>query len=101
MDANAPAGEPLAATHLLVGGAERELFGAEMDAALLARIAADTGGRFYRAAEAQALADALPATRAEGVVVERLALWNLPAVFLALLALLGFEWVYRRRRGLP
>jgi hypothetical protein len=33
-------------------------------------------------------------------VVQRLDLWDMPVVFLALLLLVGAEWGYRRARGL-
>jgi hypothetical protein len=33
-------------------------------------------------------------------VVEERDLWDMPAIFLLLLILMGSEWGYRRRRGL-
>jgi hypothetical protein len=33
-------------------------------------------------------------------VVQRLDLWDMPIVFVVLLALAGGEWAYRRSRGL-
>ena len=86
--------------HLPVGLVTPDYYGAEMHPEILERIAAHTGGRFYRADGADALADALPVSRSGASVQEHLPLWDMPAIFLALMGLLGFEWLYRRWRGL-
>ncbi|MDX1434806.1 MAG: hypothetical protein R3286_20365 [Gammaproteobacteria bacterium] len=101
-----PAGEGSSAapataqTFLQVGAMQREYYRAEMREPQLRRIAEATGGRFFTSAELGTLARDIPSGGTGTEVVERLALWNLPAALLALLALVCAEWVYRRMRGL-
>ena len=85
---------------LAVGMLTPDYYGAEMREGILKRIAGETGGRFYRAHEVGALADELALSTSGASVQERLALWDMPVVFLLLIALLGLEWLYRRWRGL-
>jgi uncharacterized membrane protein len=86
--------------HLAVGSVVPDHYGAEMREATLARIAEETGGRFYHANDVAALADEMPLSRSGVSVQERLALWDMPVIFLLLIVMLGFEWLYRRWRGL-
>ena len=88
------------AVSLPVGVVIPDHYRAELGESLLKRIAESTGGRYLRAADASSLADTLPVSRSGSSVQQRLALWDMPIVFLALLALVGFEWLYRRLRGL-
>jgi hypothetical protein len=46
------------------------------------------------------LAEQMPVSKSGASVQERLPLWDMPAVFLLVILLLGFEWLYRRWRGL-
>jgi uncharacterized membrane protein len=80
--------------------ADSEYFDAAMRAPLLKRIAEETGGRFYTAANVAALPDAISYSGRGVTVVEERDLWDMPAVLLLLLALTGGEWAYRRRQGL-
>jgi hypothetical protein len=80
--------------------ADSEYFDAAMRAPLLKRIAEETGGRFYTAANVAALPDAISYSGRGVTVVEERDLWDMPAVLLLLVALTGGEWAYRRRRGL-
>lgn len=91
------AAEPVA---IDVAESRDEYFGAAMRAPLLRRLAAESGGRFYTPATVGALPDDLRYTESGVSVTERRELWDMPAVFLALGALLAGEWAYRRRRGL-
>jgi hypothetical protein len=77
-----------------------ESFGAEQRAALLKRIAEETGGRYYTPAQAADVANDLVYSNSGNTVVQRLDLWDMPIVFVVLLALAGGEWAYRRARGL-
>jgi len=86
--------------HLPVGIVVPDHYGAEMREEILTRIADETGGRFYRADDVAALADEMPLSRSGVSVQERLALWDMPVIFLLLVVMLGFEWLYRRWRGL-
>jgi hypothetical protein len=102
MTVEARSGETRAAgkMHLPVGMVTPDHYRAEMREGILKQIADDTGGRFYRADEVDALAAEIPLSKSGASVQERLPLWDMPAVFLLLIMLLGFEWLYRRWRGL-
>jgi hypothetical protein len=77
-----------------------EFFGSQMRAPLLRRIADETGGRFYTAANVAALAEDITYAGRGATVQEERDLWDMPVLFLLLVGLLGTEWVYRRWRGL-
>jgi hypothetical protein len=77
-----------------------EWFDAELRRPLLERVASETGGRFYTPATVDELAKDVMYTRSGTTMVERLELWDMPVVFLLLVALVGGEWAYRRARGL-
>jgi uncharacterized membrane protein len=77
-----------------------ESFGAEQHVALLKRIAEETGGRYYTPSRAADVANDLVYSTSGNTVTQRLDLWDMPIVLLALLALAGGEWTYRRLRGL-
>jgi uncharacterized membrane protein len=79
---------------------DTEYFGAEMRRTLLERIAAETGGRFYTPATAGTLAADLGYSGGGATVQEEKPLWDMPAVYLAIVALVSAEWGYRKRRGL-
>ncbi|HEX5436142.1 MAG TPA: glutamine amidotransferase [Gemmatimonadaceae bacterium] len=86
-------------TFVRVGDIATEAFGAEQHAALLRRIAEETGGRYYTAANAGALANDLVYSASGNTVVQRLDLWDMPILLIVLLGLLVGEWGYRRARG--
>ncbi|MCU0250921.1 MAG: hypothetical protein MUE61_11965 [Vicinamibacterales bacterium] len=78
-----------------------EYFDAAMRATLLKRIAEDTGGRFYTAANASSLADDITYLGRGVTVVQEKDLWDMPIVLALLVGLVGGEWFLRRRVGLP
>jgi uncharacterized membrane protein len=77
-----------------------EYFGAERRDGLLNQLARETGGRSYAPERAAEVARDLNYSTSGATEIRRLDLWDAPAVLVALLALLGGEWVLRRRRGL-
>ncbi len=85
---------------LIAADPATESFGAEMNAALLRRIAGDTGGRFYDAEDAGDLAEDARYTESGKTVRETVELWDMPIVLLLLLGSLCAEWLLRRRWGL-
>ena len=85
---------------LAVGMVTPDYYGAEMREPMLRSIADRTGGRFYRADDVDGLAEELALSESGASVQQRLPLWDMPAMFLLLITLLGFEWLYRRWRGL-
>lgn len=76
-----------------------ENFRAEQNRELLEKLAEQTGGAYYRPERARRLLDEIVYSEAGITVQETKQLWNLPAVFLALLALKSAEWFLRRRWG--
>jgi len=96
------AGRPLGegAAELDAGALGAEFFGAGMRRAALEQLAQETGGRFYAPDQAAALPEDVRFTESGATVFERYDLWDMPVLFLSLLALLGVEWGWRRARGL-
>ncbi len=74
-----------------------ERFGNWQQRAMLERIAAATGGRYWRLEDLGDLPDVIRYSKAGMIERQTLDLWNIPAVFLLLLALKGAEWLLRRR----
>jgi hypothetical protein len=73
---------------------------AELRTPLLRRIADETRGRYYPLADASRLIEDVKYTDSGVTMKESRDLWDMPAVLLVLLLLLGGEWAYRRKRGL-
>jgi hypothetical protein len=89
-----------AVTHFRAAPGDAEYFDATMHAATLRRIAEETGGRFYEAANMASLADDLRYTGRGVTTVEEHDLWHMPIVLMLLVGLLCAEWGYRRVVGL-
>jgi uncharacterized membrane protein len=89
-----------AVTHFRAAPGDAEYFDATMHAATLRRIADETGGRFYHAADTASLADDLRYTGRGVTTVEEHELWHMPIVLMLLVGLLCAEWGYRRVVGL-
>lgn len=70
------------------------------DPAFLARLSAESGGRFYPAAEAGRLLDELQIQGIASEEVVTLDIWDSPWFFVAFVGLLASEWFLRRRRGM-
>jgi hypothetical protein len=79
---------------------QHEMFAAAQRPALLERVARETGGRYYTPETAEALARDIVYTSSGTTVIEQMELWDVPILFIALVALIVFEWLLRRRRGL-
>jgi hypothetical protein len=86
--------------HARASAGDGEYFDAAMRAPLLKRVAEDTGGRFFTPSDAAMLPEAISYSGRGVTVVEERDLWDMPAVLIAMLALVGAEWGYRRARGL-
>ena len=84
---------------VLVTSAGNEFFNAQANERLMSRIAAESGGRHFGAGELGKLVDALDANPRGTRTLLRLELWDMPILFLLLVALLTAEWGYRRWRG--
>ncbi|MFC4310122.1 hypothetical protein ACFPN2_13610 [Steroidobacter flavus] len=88
-----------AVTHVLRNDGVAEHFATYQHRDLLERIANVTGGRYWPLRELAALSQAIPYSKAGIVERQTLDLWNLPIVFLVLLALKLGEWLLRLRWG--
>jgi hypothetical protein len=86
--------------HAQAADLDTEYFGAEMRRPLLERIAEQTGGRFYTPETVGTLPTDLGYSGGGATVQEEKPLWDMPALFLAIVALVSAEWGYRKRRGL-
>ncbi|MEQ1857214.1 MAG: hypothetical protein ABL963_12115 [Longimicrobiales bacterium] len=86
--------------HVHTAPSDREFFGAARRTQVLQRIADDTGGRFYTAENVSTLPEDITVTGAGVTLAEEHDLWDMPALFLLMLLLMGAEWGYRRIRGL-
>lgn len=95
-------GDTITSAPAFVDAAESrsEFFGSQMRAPLLRRVADETGGRFYTAANVASLPEDLSITGRGVTVQEELELWDMPVLFLVLLGLVAVEWSVRRRRGM-
>jgi nitrogen fixation protein FixH len=76
-----------------------ENFHQEQNRELLEKLAAETGGRYYKAANARQLAQQISYSEAGITAREMKDLWDMPAVFLAVIALRSAEWLLRRKWG--
>jgi uncharacterized membrane protein len=77
-----------------------ELYASERRTELLERIAAETGGRVFEPDRLDALLDELAYADSGATVREYRDLWDMPAIYLLLVGLLGSEWALRRWKGL-
>lgn len=100
-DADGTGADTLTAVgHFRAGDPGREAFGAGRRTDLLRRLAEETGGRFYTADDAAALAEEIRYAAAGDTVQEAHPLWDMPILLLMLGILLSSEWVYRQRKEL-
>ncbi len=77
-----------------------ENFHTEQNRDLLERLAAQTGGQYWKPADLNKLAASVPYSEAGVTVRETRDLWDLPLVFLVLLLLRFSEWWLRRKWGI-
>jgi uncharacterized membrane protein len=66
---------------------------------LLEKLAAQTGGRYWRPDEISRLPEEIPYSDAGITMRQTKELWNMPAIFLLLILLRFSEWLLRRRWG--
>jgi uncharacterized membrane protein len=77
-----------------------ENFHTEQNRELLERLATQTGGQYWKASDLGKLAAGIPFSEAGMTTRETKDLWDLPLVFLVLLALRFSEWWLRRKWGI-
>ncbi len=93
-----PVGRDVLTFQRLDGVAEN--FHTEQNRELLTRLATQTGGKYWQPQELSGLADEISYSEAGVTTRVTKELWNMPAVFLALLLLRGGEWLLRRHSGI-
>jgi uncharacterized membrane protein len=76
-----------------------ENFHREQNRELLQKLAEETGGRYYKPSDVGRLPQEISYSEAGITAHETKDLWDMPAVFLAILVLKGSEWLLRRRWG--
>jgi hypothetical protein len=92
------AGRDVAGFERIDGVAEN--FHTEQNRELLQKLSEETGGRYWRPQELSRLPGEIGYSEAGITVRETKDLWNLPAVFLLMLALQCTEWLLRRKWGI-
>ncbi|MDX1646652.1 MAG: hypothetical protein R3304_05875 [Longimicrobiales bacterium] len=95
-------GVPLGSARIYLHAAEsdEEYYDSARRTFLLRRVAEETGGRFYTPETVGALPEDITVSGAGVTLVEEHDLWDMPAIFLLVLLLMGAEWGYRRIRGM-
>lgn len=76
-----------------------ENFHQEQNRELLEKLSAETGGYYYKPGNARQLAQEVSYSEAGITGREMKQLWDMPAVFLAVIALRSAEWLLRRKWG--
>jgi hypothetical protein len=76
-----------------------ENFHVEQNRELLQKLSAETGGQYYKPADAQKLGKDINYSEAGITVRETRDLWDMPAFFLLFLGIRAGEWLLRRRWG--
>ncbi|HSB11308.1 MAG TPA: VWA domain-containing protein [Blastocatellia bacterium] len=89
-----------AQTSFIVGALNREARDAAQNIELLKRIATETGGGYYTAAQGNKLLDDITHTEGAGSVRVSYDLWDMPINFLLIVGLAAGEWFVRKRKGL-
>jgi uncharacterized membrane protein len=76
-----------------------ENFHREQNRELLQKLAEETGGSYYKPSEVYRLPQEIAYSEAGITAHQTKDLWDMPAVFIAILLLKGTEWLLRRRWG--
>ena len=76
-----------------------ENFHVEQNRELLQKLSSETGGQYYKPADAQKLGKDINYSQAGITVRETRDLWDLPAIFLLFLGIRAAEWLLRRKWG--
>jgi len=101
VSATLPAGETLqTSTAFLVAESNAEYIDAGMDAGLLQKMAAGSGGKFYTDKNKNQLVNDLKRRQKTAAVEIQQDIWDMPLILLVLFTLLTLEWFIRRRKGM-
>jgi uncharacterized membrane protein len=83
-----------------VAESTEEFRSAAMNAALLQRLSAATGGRYYSPDNVRSLPSDISYIDKGASRIEDKDLWDMPFLFLVLIGLVSAEWILRKRKGL-
>jgi uncharacterized membrane protein len=89
-----------AKTNFRVAESTEEFHNANMNAGLLKRLSAETGGRYYSPEDTRVLAEDISYVEKGSSRMEEKDLWDMPFLFLLLTGLVSAEWFFRKRKGL-
>jgi uncharacterized membrane protein len=89
-----------ATSNFRVAQSAEEFHNAAMNADLLKRLSADTGGRYYSPKDIRTLAEDISYVDTGSSRLEEKDLWDMPFLFLVLVGLISAEWILRKRKGL-
>jgi hypothetical protein len=76
-----------------------ENFHVEQNRSLLEKLSSETGGRYYRPDAASKLGQDINYSEAGITVRETRDLWDMPVIFLLIIAMRTAEWTLRRKWG--
>jgi uncharacterized membrane protein len=76
-----------------------ENFGAAQNKDLLQTLSSDTDGNYYTPSKAKRLPDEIAVSEAGITAHDNLDIWDMPILFLLVIAIRGGEWLLRRRWG--
>jgi hypothetical protein len=76
-----------------------ENFHVEQNKSLLEKLSSETGGRYYRPDGASKLGQDISYSEAGITVRETRDLWDMPVIFLLIIAMRTTEWMFRRKWG--
>jgi hypothetical protein len=77
-----------------------EFYDASLDAGNLRSIAGQTGGQYYPLDRLADIIEDAVYVESPSSFVEQKELWDLPILFMLVVALLSGEWLWRKRKGL-
>ena len=86
--------------HFRVADSFEEYHDANLNAGLLKKLAADTGGRYYGGGDIHTLPEDISYSDTGASRLEEKELWDMPIFFLLFVGAVSAEWILRKRKGL-
>jgi hypothetical protein len=89
-----------AKSNFRIAPSNEEFHNAAMNADLLRRLSAETGGRYYSPKDTRTLPEDISYVDTGSSRLEEKDLWDMPFLFMLLVGLISIEWILRKRKGL-